>query len=72
MRTRCGERASRASSVGSTTSNGVAVYGSGDAKGRTGVWFAGRWRTAAAESYISALDDNLARRIWETPEFAYP
>lgn len=46
-----------------------ADYVSGDAYGCMGVWFAGRWRTSPALSYIDGVQQNLATRIWETPAF---
>jgi hypothetical protein len=46
-----------------------ATYAAGDAKGCLGVWFSGRWRTPDALTYITAVDDYLAQRIWETPNF---
>ena len=44
-------------------------YAAGDAWGCFGRWFSGRWYTAPALEYIAAVQDYLARRIWETPEF---
>jgi hypothetical protein len=44
-------------------------YGAGDALGCIGRWFAGRWHTAAADQYVARVKDDLARRIWETPDF---
>jgi hypothetical protein len=44
-------------------------YGAGDALGCMGRWFAGRWHTAAGDQYVTRVKDDLARRIWETPDF---
>jgi hypothetical protein len=46
-----------------------ATYAAGDLWGCVGVWFSGRWHTAPAETYISAVKDYLSQRIWETPNF---
>ena len=47
-------------------------YKAGDAWGCIGVWFSGRWHTAAAEEYIKRVKDYLAQRIWTTPNFQQP
>jgi hypothetical protein len=47
-------------------------YGPGDAWGCVGRWYAGRWHTAAAESYIAKVQSYLERRIWEQPYFQEP
>lgn len=47
-----------------------ATYTGGDAWGCLGVWFSGRWRTASANGYIAAVQQYLADRIWERPDFA--
>jgi autotransporter family porin len=47
-------------------------YAAGDAWGCMGVWFAGRWHTAAADGYVVRVKDYLAQRIWETPNFQQP
>ena len=39
------------------------TYAAGDAAGCLGVWFSGRWRTEAAETYIEAVEDYLRERI---------
>ncbi len=44
-------------------------YAAGDMWGCVGRWFAGRWHTAPAEQYITAVKDYLNQRIWETPGF---
>jgi autotransporter family porin len=46
-----------------------ATYGAGDLWGCVGVWFSGRWHTAPAETYISAVKGWLNQRVWETPNF---
>ena len=50
----------------------VGTYAAGDLWGCVGVWFSGRWHTAAAEGYIVRVKDYLAQRIWTTPNFAQP
>jgi len=47
-------------------------YKAGDAWGCMGVWFSGRWHTAAADGYITRVKDYLAQRIWTTPNFQQP
>lgn len=47
-----------------------ATYVAGDVWGCLGVWFSGRWRTSAALGYIAAVQQYLADRIWERPDFA--
>lgn len=47
-------------------------YAAGDALGCMGRWFSGRWHTAAAETYIDAVEDYRSQRIWETPSFQEP
>jgi len=44
-------------------------YAAGDIWGCVGMWFAGRWHTADANTYVAAVQDYLNRRIWETPDF---
>jgi hypothetical protein len=44
-------------------------YVPGDAWGCVGRWYAGRWHTKQAESYIEAVKDALDLRIWETVGF---
>src|SRR5262249_31781393 len=44
-------------------------YGPGDLWGCVGLWFSGRWYDAGAATYIAAVKDWLAQRIWETPDF---
>ena len=45
------------------------TYAAGDAWGCTGVWFAGRWKTAAANTYVAEVQVILAERTWETTNF---
>jgi hypothetical protein len=47
-------------------------YVAGDAWGCVGLWFAGRWYTPAAETYINNVKNTLSSRIWETPNFQEP
>jgi hypothetical protein len=47
----------------------VGTYGPGDAWGCVGVWFAGRWHTAAADSYINNVKNTKQQRIWKQPSF---
>ena len=44
-------------------------YVAGDAWGCLGVWFSGRWHTAAADGYSAKVQDYLARRVWAAPGF---
>lgn len=46
------------------------TYGPGDARGCLGTWFTGRWYIPRGDAYLAAIDDYIARRIWEQPEFA--
>lgn len=48
------------------------TYGAGDAWGCMGRWFAGRWYTADANTYIGRVQDYLNQRIWETASFQEP
>ncbi len=48
------------------------TYGPNDAWGCIGRWYAGRWHTQDAETYISVVKDYLKQRIWETPGFQEP
>jgi autotransporter family porin len=41
-------------------------YRAGDEWGCVGLWYAGRWRTAAAEDYIAKIRRHLAERVWTT------
>jgi hypothetical protein len=44
-------------------------YAAGDIWGCAGMWFSGRWYTQPANEYIAAVQDYLAARVWETPDF---
>jgi autotransporter family porin len=44
-------------------------YAAGDMWGCIGRWFSGRWHTAPAESYITAVKDYLNQKIWTTSSF---
>jgi hypothetical protein len=44
-------------------------YAAGDQWGCVGLWFAGRWLTPNANTYIAAVKAYLAERVWETPGF---
>jgi hypothetical protein len=46
-----------------------ATYVAGDVWGCLGVWFSGRWRTSPALTYIAAVQQYLADRIWEQAYF---
>jgi hypothetical protein len=48
------------------------TYVAGDAWGCVGRWFAGRWHTSAAETYITRVKDYKSQRIWETAGFQEP
>ena len=45
------------------------TYGPGDMWGCAGVWFAGRWHTQPADTYIAEVQEILAERTWETANF---
>lgn len=45
------------------------TYAAGDAAGCLGVWFSGRWRTAAANTYIADVEAYVNQRVWETDGF---
>jgi len=47
-------------------------YGAGDAWGCVGRWFAGRWHTAPADQYVSAVQGYQSQRIWQTANFQEP
>jgi hypothetical protein len=44
-------------------------YRAGDLWGSVGAWFAGRWRTPAAEGYIARVKQALRKRSWRKPGF---
>jgi autotransporter family porin len=46
-----------------------AGYRAGDEWGCVGLWFDGRWKTAAANSYVSSVQGHLSRRTWAQPGF---
>jgi hypothetical protein len=46
-----------------------ATYAAGDVWGCLGTWFAGRWYTAPAQTYIAAVKNNLSTRVWESANF---
>jgi autotransporter family porin len=48
------------------------TYVAGDVWGCIGRWYAGRWHTSAAETYITAVKGYLNQRIWETAGFQEP
>ena len=48
------------------------TYAAGDVWGCVGRWYAGRWRTPEAETYISKVKNYLDNRIWESPYFQEP
>jgi hypothetical protein len=47
-------------------------YASGDMWGCVGRWYAGRWHTPEAETYINKVKSYLDSRIWESPDFQEP
>jgi hypothetical protein len=47
-------------------------YGAGDAWGCLGRWFAGRWHTSPAETYIGKVQGYLRQRTWEQANFQQP
>lgn len=44
-------------------------YRAGDVWGCVGAWFSGNWYDSSARSYIAAVKDHLAKRIWAQPGF---
>jgi hypothetical protein len=46
-----------------------AQYAAGDMWGCVGLWFAGRWSTDPAKTYVGAVQDYLRQRVWATPGF---
>jgi hypothetical protein len=44
-------------------------YAAGDMWGCVGRWFAGRWHTAPAETYITAVKQYLTDRVWTSAGF---
>ena len=47
-----------------------AQYAAGDMWGCVGLWFAGRWYTDPAKTYIAAVQSYLNQRVWDTPNFS--
>jgi autotransporter family porin len=47
-------------------------YAAGDVWGCVGRWYAGRWHTSEADTYIGKVQGYLNSRIWERPEFQEP
>jgi|GEM_PF-3528271 len=45
------------------------TYAAGDEWGSIGAWYAGRWHTAAAESYITKVKDYETKQVWAQPGF---
>ena len=50
----------------------IGEYAAGDEWGCIGRWFAGRWHTPAAETYIAKVKQYITERIWEQPDFQEP
>jgi autotransporter family porin len=44
-------------------------YAAGDAWGCVGRWYAGRWYTSAAQTYIDRVQSDLTGKRWQSPEF---
>ena len=44
-------------------------YAAGDAWGCIGRWYAGRWYTSEAQTYINRVQSDMASRRWTSPEF---
>jgi hypothetical protein len=44
-------------------------YSAGDLWGCVGVWYSGRWYTAAAVGYMNLVQSDLNQRVWTTPNF---
>ena len=55
--------------LNTVTGNG-ATYGPGDLWDSVGAWYSGRWHDPGALQYITQVKENLALRIWTTPDFA--
>jgi hypothetical protein len=45
------------------------AYAAGDVWGCVGVWAAGRWHTAPAETYLATVKRHLDQRLWTTAAF---
>jgi hypothetical protein len=44
-------------------------YAAGDLWGSLGAWYAGRWYTSAAQTYIESVRGRLTARTWAQPGF---
>jgi hypothetical protein len=44
-------------------------YAARDMLGCMGRWFAGRWYTQPARSYMNTVQGHVNNRTWQTPEF---
>ena len=53
------------------TDDKVGIYEGGDMWGCVGAWFAGRWHTEPAETYIAAVKAYMDDRIWESSQFIH-
>ena len=47
----------------------VGTYRAGDVWGCLGVWYAGRWHTSDANSYITKVKTTERQRVWAQPSF---
>ena len=45
-------------------------YRAGDLWGSVGVWASGRWHMGTSDSYVQAVKQRVADRIWRTADFA--
>ena len=45
------------------------AYRSGDLWGSLGVWASGRWHLGTSDSYVQAVKQRLADRVWRTADF---
>jgi hypothetical protein len=54
--------------LNSVSGNG-GTYAAGDMWGCVGLWFAGRWSTDPAKTYVGAVQDYLRQRVWATTGF---
>ncbi len=50
----------------------VGTYRAGDVWGCIGRWYAGRWHTGPAQTYIAAVKRYLREHIWTTRDFQQP
>jgi len=51
------------------SATGSKTYRAGDMWGCVGAWYAGEWRSSAANGYISRVQSELANVTWLTPEW---